>query len=225
MKLQLALDTIHEDHAMDLAKETAPFVDIFEVGTPLLKFAGVRIIDRLRDTFPKATILADTKTMDTGAFEAEFCFRAGADIVTVLGVADPSTIQGAVDCAKKHGKAVMVDLLNVPKKVKAAKACAAMGVGYIAVHTGIDQQKRGGSPLKDLKKISRAVSIPVAVAGGINLSSLDWVVPHHPAIVVVGGAITGSPNPAEAARTLHERINPHVRNDLRFSAENPLVPA
>ena len=42
--------------------------------------------------------------MDAGEFEADKCFEAGADIVTVLGVSNDETIEGCVRSAKKYGK-------------------------------------------------------------------------------------------------------------------------
>ena len=45
---------------------------------------------------PTATLLADLKIVDAGELEAQIGFDAGADIVTVLGVAHDVTIQGAL---------------------------------------------------------------------------------------------------------------------------------
>lgn len=225
MKLQLALDMIDMDHALEIAEMTAPFADIIEVGTPLLKYGGIRVIEGIRSRFPDAQILADTKTMDTGAYEADFCFNAGADLITVLGVADLSTIYSAVQCAHKHGKQVVVDMLNVQHMNKVALACEKIGVDYIGVHTGIDQQRRGGSPLKNLQELSRTFSLKIAVAGGINLSTINSIVAENPAIVVVGGAITSAEDPAFMAKTLRERMVPHVREHLCEAAENPFVAA
>ncbi len=44
-------------------------------------------------------VFADLKTMDAGEPEAEIAFEAGADLVSVLGSADDSTIAGAVKAA------------------------------------------------------------------------------------------------------------------------------
>jgi 3-keto-L-gulonate-6-phosphate decarboxylase len=48
--------------------------------------------------------IVDLKTMDVGEYESDFCFEAGADIVTVLGIADIDTIKGSIKSAKKHKK-------------------------------------------------------------------------------------------------------------------------
>ncbi|HHD77179.1 MAG TPA: 3-hexulose-6-phosphate synthase [Campylobacteraceae bacterium] len=206
MKLQLALDVLTTDEAMKLAEATKDSIDIIEIGTPLIKHEGIGLVKKMRKAFPDKEILVDLKTMDVGEYEADFCFDAGADIVTVLGVADSGTIEGAIKSAKKHGKKVMVDLINVKNKVKRAKKAKKLGADYVGIHSGIDQQNRGHSPLEDLKEVSKKVNIPIVVAGGINQETIADIIKHKPAVVVVGGAITGSKNPAKAARKLKESM-------------------
>lgn len=206
MKLQLALDVLETDKAVYITQMTRDYVDIIEIGTPLLKHEGINVIKMLKQHFPEKEILVDTKTMDVGEYESDFCFEAGADIVTVLGVADLETIKGAVKSAGKHNGKVMVDLINVDKKCTRAKEVEDAGVHYVGIHSGIDQQNNGHSPLQDLGDIAGKTDIPVFVAGGINLDTVDSIVEKRPAVVVVGGAITSSDNPGEAARRIKERL-------------------
>ncbi len=71
----------------------------------------------------------------------------------------------------------MVDLIGVKDKVKRAKELEKMGVHYILVHTGIDEQAQGKNPLEDLEKVVKAVKVPVAVAGGgLNLDTIPKVI-------------------------------------------------
>jgi 3-hexulose-6-phosphate synthase len=147
--------------------------------------------------------------MDAGEEEASIAFEAGCDIVTVLGVTQDSTIQGAVTAARHYGKQVMVDLMQVADKSARGRDLLAMGCDYLCVHTAFDLQSSGAAPLGDLERLRRELSTdaPLAVAGGVSLRTIDQVVALQPAIVVVGGAITRAPNPAEAARAIHERIH------------------
>ncbi len=211
IKLQLALDVLTTDEAMKLAEATKDSIDIIEIGTPLIKHEGIGLVKKIRKAFPDKEILVDLKTMDVGEYEADFCFDAGADIITVLGVADKGTIEGAIKSARKHSKKAMVDLINVKNKVKRAKKAKKLGADYVGIHSGIDQQNRGQSPLKDLKEVSRKVDIPIMVAGGINKENLSKIIKQKPAVIVVGGAITGSKNPAKAAREIKKRIAGHKK--------------
>ena len=206
MKLQLAIDVLTSEEALVLAEETRKYVDIIEIGTPLIKHEGVKLVRLMKALFPDKKLLVDLKTMDVGEYEADFCFDAGADIVTVLGAADLKTIEGAIASARKHGGEVVVDMINVEKKVKRARQVAALGADYVGIHSGIDQQNAGQSPLKDLKKMAKKVKIPLVVAGGIDEKSVKKVVKHNPAVVVVGGAITGAKNPKKAAKRIKKAI-------------------
>ncbi len=49
-------------------------------------------------------VLADLKIMDAGGYEIMKAAEAGADIITVLGATDDSTIKGAVAEAKNSRK-------------------------------------------------------------------------------------------------------------------------
>ena len=206
IKLQLALDVLTTKEALRLAKATQESIDIIEIGTPLLKHEGITLIKKMKKTFPDKEILVDLKTMDVGEYESDFCFEAGADIVTVLGAADIGTIKGSIKSAKKHNKKIMVDLINVKNKKKRAKKVKKLGADFVGIHSGIDQQHRGHSPLEDLKEVSKHVNIPIIVAGGINQNSIQKIIKQKPAVVVVGGAITGSKNPKKAAKALKKSL-------------------
>ena len=207
MRLQLALDMLSSEIALAISQAVEPYVDIIEIGTPLLKHEGIGVLRLLRKNFPDKTLLVDLKTMDVGQYEADFAFDAGADIVTVLGVADDATIAGAVASAEAHGKSVVVDIINVTNKPERARQIQDLGAHYIGIHSGIDQQMRGHSPLIDLRAVMNSVNIGVLVAGGIRLETLGEVLAMKPNIVVVGGAITSAANPAFIARTMKEHIN------------------
>ena len=76
-KIQLALDLLDANKAFAIALFAAPYVDIIEAGTPLIKSVGIGIVTRLKNAFPDKIVLADTKTSDVGAFEANMAFMAG----------------------------------------------------------------------------------------------------------------------------------------------------
>lgn len=162
----------------------------------------MRAVELMKRRFPDRKIVADLKTMDTGALEVEMAARHGADVVSILGVADDKTIKDALAVARKYGIKVMVDLIGVKDKVKRAKELEEMGVHYILVHTGIDEQAQGKSPLEDLEKVVKAVKIPVAVAGGLNLETIPKVIELGATIIVVGSAITKAKDPEEVTRKI-----------------------
>lgn len=206
-KIQIALDDISFADAEKLVSGVKHFIDIIEVGTPFYMRYGSDAIRKLRKCFPEKLILCDAKIMDAGAYEANIAFEAGADIVTVLGVTDLRTIRDCVDAARKADRKLMVDLICVRNISEMTSAFEAAGADIIGVHTGVDQQAEGRTPLDDLKELSAAVkSAQVSVAGGINADTVDQYLLYSPDIVVVGGGIVKSEDPIEAAEKIYNTI-------------------
>ena len=201
--VQVALDVVEVDRAIKIGKLAVDGgVEWVEAGTPLIKAAGLDVVRRLNRTFPKKTIIADMKTMDVGALEAELAAKAGADIVCVLGAAADATISEAVTAARKHGAKVLVDLIAVADPRARAEEVEKLGADYIGVHVGIDQQKLGIDPLEQLHRVAGSVKVPIAVAGGITARTAPELVRHGASIIVVGGAITKAKDVAQAARDI-----------------------
>jgi len=209
MKLQIALDVIDEKKALGIAKKVSKYVDIIEIGTPLIKEEELNLIKKFKKF--RKPIVADLKTMDTGSFEAGMAFKAGASITTVCASADDSTIKGAIKASRKYKKKVLVDLIAIKSKNinKRVKEILKLKPDYICVHTGIDMQNEGKNPLINLKKVSKLVNgkkTKIAVAGGINLKTIDEIKKYNPEIIIVGGAITKAKNPDKIAKELKEAI-------------------
>ena len=202
--LQVALDLMQLNRSIAIAHEAVEGgADWIEVGTPLIKSEGAEAIRALRREFPGHKIIADTKTMDVGSFEVEIVAKAGADIVTVLGLADDATIEEAVMAGRKYGAEIMVDMINVPDRVERAKQVEKLGAAYICMHMGIDTQMRGEEPPVDvLRRIVESVSIPVAVAGGITAENAGEYVEAGVTDVIVGGAIIKTDDIVSAARNI-----------------------
>ena len=88
VRLQVALDFVDNSRALKSAREAVEGgADIVEVGTPLLKAEGLDAVRMLHKEFPHLPIVCDAKTMDAGRGEVEIAAKAGASIVTILGVA------------------------------------------------------------------------------------------------------------------------------------------
>jgi 3-hexulose-6-phosphate synthase / 6-phospho-3-hexuloisomerase len=201
--IQLALDSLDFEQTMSLAEKTAPFIDIFEIGTPCIKHNGIDLVRALRAKFPDKLLLVDLKTMDAGEYEAAPFYAAGADICTVLGVSGLPTIAGVVKAGAAHGAEAQVDLINVPNKLECAIEAAQLGARIIGVHTGLDAQAAGQTPYADLNAIAGlGLDVRISVAGGINASTVQQVVESGADIIVVGAAIYGAPCPVDAARTI-----------------------
>src|SRR2546430_2033488 len=177
-----------------------------KAGTPLVKSEGMEVVRQLKKSFPGKTIVADLKTMDTGAFEVEIAAKAGADVITVMGVTDDATILEAVRAARRYGSKIMVDLMRVADKPTRAKELEKLGVDYLNMHVSIDEQMIAHTPLQELKAVAAATSLPVAVAGGLNSETVGQALKAGTSIVIVGGAIIKAEDVAGATRTIKKAI-------------------
>ena len=205
-RLQIALDG-DLAAALDILSAVHPYIDIAEVGTPLVFREGMGAVRRIRDVFPQLTLVADLKIMDAGAAEAEIAFAAGADIVTVMAVAADATIAGALSSARSHGKRLMVDMMQVAVIRARARELAAMGCDFLCLHRAHDQQAHLGAPFAQLAALRDALpETELAIAGGVQLPDLAQILPLTPQAVVVGSAITAAADPRASAKQFHKRI-------------------
>jgi len=205
--LQVALDFENLSRALEAAREAAQGgADWIEAGTPLLKSEGLNAVRELKKALPDRRIVADMKVMDTGAFEVEIAAKAGADVVTVLGAADDGTIADAVRGGELYGVEVVVDLLGVADPLARTRRVAELGAAAVYWHVGIDMQMQGRTPFDLLAELARASPIPVGVAGGLTSETVAAATRAGAQILVVGGAITKSPQIAEATRAIVRAI-------------------
>jgi len=209
--LQVALDMLELDRAIEIGRESLEGgADWLEAGTPLIKSEGMHAVRTLRDTFPDVKIVADMKTMDTGAIELEMAAKSGASVVSILAVADNATIKEAIESAHKYGVALMIDIINTEDPVSRAKELQDLGADYVCVHVGIDQQMQGMNTLSILEKVAGAVSIPLAVAGGMDAASVSDAVNFGADIIIVGGNITRSAQVKESTKKIRDGMDKEI---------------
>lgn len=206
-KLQVAIDLLTTEEALALAAKVAPYVDIIELGTPLIKNMGSAVITAMKNAHPDKLVFADLKTADAGELEADIAFKAGADLVTVMGAAGNATIIGAIKAAKAHGKGVVVDTIGYPDRVKRAQEVTELGVEFVELHAGLDEQWTAGYSIQVLIDEAARVGVPVSIAGGVNLENITAVIKSGVKVAVAGAAIYGAEDPAAAAKALRQAID------------------
>ncbi len=201
--LQLALDFISLDEAIGVAEKAQAYVDWIEAGTPLIKSCGVEAVRVLKSKFSEKKIVADMKIMDTGALEVKLASDAGADVVTVMGAADLSTIAEAIAEGRRLGKIIVVDTIGT--EAEKIEEIERMSPDYICPHVGIDQQRRGVM-LEDVIRKTK-ITIPMAVGGGINAKTAGEFVKAGAKVIIVGNAITRAKDAKAEAKRIRESID------------------
>ena len=208
MKLQVAFDLQSSDEILNFLEKNGDLIDIIEIGTPLIIKEGLKSVLKIKKKFPKQTVLADLKIMDAGLLEAQIGFDAGADIVTVLGLASTKTLNGVKQAAVKNEKEVMVDMINHPCPENKWNELKNMEMGLCCLHTANDDTKDGETPLNDLERFYNLHGGKnIAVAGGINPDMIRKINSFHPEIVIVGGYIANSRNQRDALEEIRQAMD------------------
>lgn len=166
-------------------------VTLVEMGTPLLKCEGVlHVVPAFRRHFPDALLLADMKTMDGGAFEADSVFAGGGNIIDFLAISGVDTaraIVGVRDGYRQQNpdipRLVFADIL-VPHQgpavaaVEVAEQMLAAGVDGVGVHLQLDARRADPELFRSgyLADVVRAVHARVGdrasvqVVGGLTIA-------------------------------------------------------
>jgi 3-keto-L-gulonate-6-phosphate decarboxylase len=162
-------------------------VTLVEMGTPLLKCAGVyNVVPAFRERFPEALLLADMKTMDGGAFEARAIYAAGGNIIDFLALAGVDTARDICAVRDEFRRAKLnlpllafADIL-VPQQ---GPAGAAIDVALQMLEAGVDGV---GIHLQlDARRAHPALVETNAIAGFAR--AVHRAVGHRASVQVVGG--------------------------------------
>ena len=205
-KFQLALDLTDLDVAMGIAEELQTWWDILEVGTALLLCEGIKSVEKFRDTFPEAIILADTKIIDNGKLITETACKAGADIITVVSAASNATINESVVAAKAHGSKVLLDHISTNWRSNELIEKSKLGVDLVGLHIPKDVKNVSNFDFDAIEKIAQNTSAELSIAGSITPDKVTELMGLPIYIFVVGGYLIKSENMKERAKLIKQRI-------------------
>lgn len=204
--LQVALDLFSTKQALDVLEQVGEYVDIIELGTPLIIAEGARVVKEVKTKYPDKIVFADIKVMDGGGVVPKSVLDAGADMVSVLAASDDSTIKATIALAKEYNRKVLVDMCSVKDIAGRGREVELMGPDYICVHVGYDIQATGVDPIEELKKLD-GIKSAKAIAGGISLSTIEAAAQSPADVIISGGGIYNQPNMAEVAKEMRSIIN------------------
>ena len=208
MKLQLAYDLGTYEELYPFMEEIEEAVDIIEIGTPVILREGVSQIENVKKRFPDKLIFADLKMMDAGKLEADIGFQAGADMVSVLGLASKKTIEAVKNSAIQWNRKIMIDMINLQDPIMKWTDFMKMGMDYGCLHTAHDDVTDGDNSLETVEKFHEAHGgQQISVAGGIDPEKIRNLKSCQPEILVVGSYITTSVAPSKAVKIIRQVMN------------------
>ena len=188
---------------------------ILELGTPLIKRYGTKVISELREIARDVFFVADLKTLDVGKVEADLAYEETADAVVAAGLAPVETLNAFIHEAKRLGIYAAVDMLNVQDPIKKLRTLEEFP-GIVVLHRGIDQETGrtlGLELIQELRQTFKDKRFLIAVAGGIVPETAKEALEKGADILVVGRYVTQSKDVERAARELL-KLTPEMRKDI-----------
>ncbi len=208
--LQLALDTHDLPSALAPLQQAAPNIDIIEVGTILCLSEGMNAVRIIRSLFPDKTILADVRIAEAGGIIAKMAFEAGADWVSVVSGAAPSTAEVVYDVAQQYGGDVQIELSD-GWTWDLAEHWREIGIDQAIIHRSRDAEAQGKLTwcTADLDNIRRLaiMGYRVTVAGSVGVDDIPMFAGIPVYIFIAGRAIRNASDPAHVAAAFQEAIS------------------
>jgi 3-hexulose-6-phosphate synthase len=230
---QISVDTPYVAQGLGVTEAALKAgVTILELGTPLLKYEGVRnVVPIFRQRFPQALLLADMKTMDGGGGEANAVFGGGGNIIDFLASAGEATARAvcaARDAFRKADPAIprlaFADIL-LPMEgpagpaVRTAERMLAAGVDGVGIHLQYDARLSDpalfqGNCLKDVAcAVFESVGdrASVQVVGGLSAEQAVALARKGLRAFVISGNL-GLPDATSRYGLRGDEIERHIRD-------------
>jgi bifunctional enzyme Fae/Hps len=188
---------------------------ILEVGTPLIKRYGTKVINDLREVTRDIFIVADLKTLDVGKVEVDLAYDETADAVVAAGLAPAETLDSFIHEAKRLGIYAVMDMLNVDDPIKKLKSIKEFP-DVIILHRGIDQEtgrSHGLEIIQEIRQTFKEKKFLISVAGGIVPETAKEALAKGADIIIVGRYVTQSRDIEHAVRDFLEST-PEMREDI-----------
>jgi bifunctional enzyme Fae/Hps len=211
--LQIAFDMVNLTEVKKVLSSVpkSPRI-IVEVGTPLLKKHGVKVIRELRKISKDSFIVADLKTLDVGQLEVGIAFDETADAAVVSGLASKETLNNFIAEAKRREIYAFMDMMCVVDPLQVLRSLEQLP-DVVILHRGIDEEKGGKTRwglIREIKETFKERELLFAVAGGIEPSITKEALLAGANILVVGRHITQSKDVERAVNDFLMLINGFV---------------
>jgi 3-hexulose-6-phosphate synthase len=230
---QISVDTYHVPQGLAVAEAALRAgVTILELGTPLLKYEGVRnVLPIFRQRFPKALLLADMKTMDGGEGEANAVYSGGGNVIDFLASAGEATARAVCSVRDRFRQAdpatprlAFADVL-IPMQgpaglaVQTAERMLGAGVDGVGIHLQYDARRADpaifeGSYLHDVAwAVFESVGdrASVQVVGGLSAEQAVALARKGLRAFVISGNL-GLPDARSRYDLPADEIERHIRD-------------
>ncbi len=229
---QISVDVSTIDEGLYVAEAAlAGGVDILEMGTPLLKKAGVsNVVPAFRQAFPDALLLADMKSMDGAGGEARAVYEGGANIIDFLSLSGTDSARSV--CAVRDEfrqeypeipRLAFADIF-LPHQgpashvIEVARSMIDAGVDGVGVHLQTDARRANPELMGDyLPEMASTVfgqvgnTAAVQIVGGLSLENAKLAARGGLRAFVISGNL-GQPDGQRRYGLPQDEIASHIAN-------------
>lgn len=188
MKIQLAIDTLTLKETLETLEQTYDYIDVAEIGTPLMLSEGMNAIREVKKRFPDKPIFADCKIYDGANMISAAAFDAGADIVNCIGWTHDYTVRNLVREAHSRGKKCEADLffLHGAPLEKRAQELLDMGVDYVCGHGHCESRRPFEHNINEIRRFMNVVPREkTSICNFLDFGDMDEVIAFRPELLVV----------------------------------------
>ena len=205
MELQIKYNFVDLDAALHIARLTAEFADIIEIGSLLIYQEGLRAVSAFSEQFPEKRLYIDAKITDQPEDAVKLYANAGATYISVLAEAYPAIIKKACVTALECKVRIILDFINAHSLGQSAMDAKTLGAFGILMHRE-NSYDTAVNPEEDLEQIRANTDLPIFIKGKICTSNLPSLARLKPHVIVVGDGITRADDPKKEAAALYKII-------------------
>lgn len=203
--LQVALDVPDIETAQQLAAIAATAGgDLIEIGDPLIKRFGMRVVEDVRTVCPNMPIVIEFASSDWIDEQIQLAYDCGADMVQIIGLANETRLRKAVQCARRLDIGLCA---AVPTEIDSLRWCSMAqdaGVDVIGIIRNVDCFQCAEQVVELLETLTADIHRPVSISGGFTPQQIADMV-HLPwNVVIVGSAIVRAHDPLQIITTILE---------------------
>lgn len=208
--LQIALDTYNLPAALGPLQKAHRQIDVIEVGTILCLSEGMHAVRAIRSLYPDKIILADVRIAEAGGIISKMAYDAGADWVSVVSGAAPSSFEVVLAESQARQKDMQIELSD-GWTWEMARRWADMGVQQVIFKRSRDLEAQGQLSWKpqDFEQIHHLAEMgfKVTVTGGVKPADIPLFAGTPVYIFIAGRAIVKASDPAAAAKEFQNVIS------------------
>lgn len=205
--LQLALDTLSLEEALESLRGVVQVVDIIECGTILLCAEGARAVGIIRTLYPDKPLVADFKIADSGNTISGMLLDGEPDYTTCICSAHINTMKAVMQEIEKRRLSTKVQIeLYGDWTFEQVEQWRSIGIRQVILHHSRDI--RGGWSPEEIALAKKLcdMGMEVTVTGSLGYDDLELFRGIPIFCIICGRSIRDAADPVQEAQKMQDKI-------------------